>query len=207
MNRKYTLVALLGMFLLLGIFFFRDSAYEIRNSDSTGTSIVALGDSLVEGVGATPGNDFVSLLSTRIGEPIVNLGVRGNTSKDALARIDDVLAEDPRVVLILVGGNDYLRRVPREEVFENIRTLITQIQEYGSAVILLGVRGGILRDNFDADFEALARELGCGFVPNVLDGLLGNSELMYDAIHPNDEGYKLIADKVEPVVRGVLYGK
>ena len=66
--------------------------------------------------------------------------------------------------------------------------------------MLLGIRGGLLRDEYQGDYQDLAQSLGTAYVPNVLDGLFGNSALMSDAIHPNDDGYQVIADKVEPVL-------
>ena len=76
---------------------------------TTGQSIIAFGDSLVEGRGATPGNDFVAVLSRRLGVPIINAGRSGDTAGAALSRLDHaVLARSPRVVIVLLGGNDFL---------------------------------------------------------------------------------------------------
>jgi acyl-CoA thioesterase-1 len=176
----------------------------VRNRDSTGTTIVAFGDSLVQGVGATLGNDWVSKLSDKIGQPIINRGVSGNTTADALARIDTVLADDPKVVIILLGGNDYLKRIPIETTFANLDTIVRMIQEKGSAVLLLGVRGGLLRDTYGDDFEKFAESHETAFVPNVLDGLIGDKTRMFDTIHPNDTGYALIVEKVYPVLQKLL---
>ncbi|MEX0931185.1 MAG: GDSL-type esterase/lipase family protein [Candidatus Paceibacterota bacterium] len=210
MTRKHRNAVVLVLVIALAgaLFFFitRDDEV-IKNINSNGTTIVAFGDSLVEGVGASDGNDFVTLLSERVGEPIINLGVSGNTSAQALLRIDEVLEHDPKVVLVLIGGNDYLRQVPKSTLFLNLRQIVTRIQNSGSAVIVLGVRGGLLRDNFDSDYRDLARELEAGYVPNVLDGIIGKPDLLSDSIHPNDVGYIRIADKVEPVLRRVLTAK
>lgn len=177
---------------------------RIYNLDSTGTTIVAFGDSLVRGVGATPGNDLFSLLSERIGEPILNMGVSGDTTADAIARLDAVLAADPRLVIIILGGNDYLKRVPRDITFGNLGQIVDTIQARGSAVLILGVRGGIIRDTYDELYEDFAREHHAGFVSNILDGLIGDPKYMADSIHPNDLGYRMIADRVEPVLRRIL---
>jgi lysophospholipase L1-like esterase len=165
---------------------------------------VAFGDSLVQGVGASERHDFVSLLSERIGQPIINLGMSGNTTGDALARLPGVLALDPKIVIVLLGGNDFLRKVPIDTTFANLDTIVDAIHERGAAVLLLGVRGGLLYDSYDERFKDFARDHRTGFVPNVLQGLLGNSKLMSDGIHPNDIGYRLIADKVEPVLKKML---
>lgn len=180
---------------------------RIYNLDSTGANIIAFGDSLVRGVGSTPDNDLFSLLSERIGQPILNMGVSGDTTADAIARLDTVLAADPRLVIIILGGNDYLKRVPRDITFENLGTIVNAIQERGAAVLILGVRGGLIRDTYDDQFKKFAREHHTGFVSNILDGLIGDTKYMSDTIHPNDLGYAKIADRVEPVLREMLGGR
>jgi lysophospholipase L1-like esterase len=112
-----------------------------------------------------------------------------------------VLAENPRVVILLLGGNDYLQRIPKEETFANLGTIIGRVQEKGAAVLLLGVRGGAIRDTYEADFAKLARTHQTGYVSNVLDGLLNDRTLMSDAIHPNNAGYNIIAERVTKELR------
>ncbi len=162
------------------------------------------GDSLIEGIGATNGNDLVSDLSKKIAQPIVNLGVSGNTTADGLARIDAVIEMKPQIVIVLLGGNDYLKKVPKEQTFKNLETIVTKLQESGSIVLLLGVQGGIFSDQFESLFKDLAKRKGVGYVSNVLDGLVTHSEYMSDAVHPNDIGYAKIADRVYPVLKSLL---
>ncbi len=172
---------------------------------SAGTTIVAFGDSLVEGRGATAGHDFVSVLSIRLGVPIVNAGRSGDTTRSALARLDrDVVSINPRVAIVVLGGNDFLRRVPIEETFDNLRTIVEELRSRGAAVVLAGVSVGVLSDPYAARYEALARQTSAGLVPDILGGLMGHANLMSDAIHPNDEGYEIIADRLEPVLRDLL---
>lgn len=172
----------------------------ITNYPPKNSTIVALGDSLVAGTGATPGNDFASVLSRELVRPIVNLGVPGDTTADGLARLSEVLAKDPGVVLVLLGGNDYLRKVPAEETFSNLRMIVTELQQGGAMVVLLGVRGGLLNDRYDSAFAALAADTGVIYVPDVLEGLFGTTEFMADAVHPNDAGYAQIAARVATAI-------
>ena len=174
---------------------------QVLNHPSKGTGVVAFGDSLVYGQGSTSGNDFVSLLSKELGLPIKNFGVSGDTTSLALIRIDEVLKEKPKVVMVLLGGNDYLRKIPKEETFKNLSEIVKKFQNTGAVVVVLGVRGGILRDSYEEDFKNFAKEHKTAYVSNVLDGLFGNGQFMFDSIHPNDKGYAVIASRVLPVLR------
>jgi lysophospholipase L1-like esterase len=200
-NIKIALAILIIIAISLFFVFGRDS---VVNYPSKNIGIVAFGDSLVVGVGSTPGNDFVSLLSKKINQPITNLGVSGNTTAEGLERLSEVIALKPKVVLLLLGGNDFLRKVPATETFKNLESIIDQIQNTGSIVILLGVRGGILTDSYDSLFEELSEKKGTAYVPNVLKGLVGDMRFMSDAIHPNDIGYLKITDRVYPVLKKMI---
>lgn len=177
---------------------------DIANYPPKEGPIVAFGDSLVEGVGATRGGDLASVLSNMIGEPIENLGVSGNTTEDALARIDEVLELEPRITILLLGGNDFLRKIPREETFANLRRIVGELQRSGSIVLILGVRSNALVDNAAELYEDLADETGSAYVPDVLKGLFADSRYMSDAIHPNTQGYARIAERVYPVLKDLL---
>jgi len=195
----------LVLITMVGIWQFKNSDYDIVNYPSSGKNVIAFGDSLTEGVGAEEGEDFVTQLSQEIGIPVINAGTSGDTTQDALDRLEnDVLDKNPNVVLVLLGGNDYLLRIPKEETFNNLGTIIDQIHEKGGVVLLLGVKGGLFKDFYEEDFEKLAREKGAAYISNVLDGVLGNSGLMADQIHPNSKGYKEIASRIAPVLESLL---
>lgn len=197
-------VLLISIAVVAGAFFlFRDNT-PVTNYPSSGDAVVAFGDSLIEGVGSTDGGDLVSQLSKKIGEPIINLGIAGNTTAQGLARVDRVLEYKPKVVIMLLGGNDFLRKVPKEETFKNLDTIITKIQNAGAVVVLLGVQGGVLGDPYREEFEDLAKRKGAVYVSNVLQGLIGRSEYMADAIHPNNTGYAKIVERIAPEIKKVL---
>lgn len=163
--------------------------------------IIAFGDSLVQGVGASEGKDFVSGLSKKSGVEIVNAGVSGNTTADGLVRLQkDVLEKKPDAVILLLGGNDALRQIPTKQTFTNLEQIINQIKSSGSKVLLLGVRGGVafLGKDYAPEFEKLAKKTNVILVPDVLDGIFGHKELMSDSIHPNNSGYEKITNKVWP---------
>ncbi len=203
MKKLLLLIGILVIVVDISFFVFGRQTH-IKNYPPKDGPLVAFGDSLVAGYGSTEGHDFVSLLSAQIGEPIINLGVSGDTTADGLKRIDEVLEINPRIVMVLLGGNDFLRKVPREETFATLRTIINRIQESGAIVVVLGVRGGLLSDNADQLFKKVAEETGSAYVPNVLSGLFADGRYMSDAIHPNDAGYARVAEKVLPILQKIL---
>lgn len=206
MSRR-AIITILALFALVAtIVLLLPQRAMVKNFPPHGSTVVVLGDSIAAGVGASASEKgFVSVLSARLNTPIVNAGKSGDTTADGLARFEtDVLAHDPDIVVIELGGNDHLKRVPPEQTFENLGALVAQAQAKGAVVIVLGIRGGLFADGFDDRFEALAETCGCVFVPDILSGIFGDGRSMADAVHPNDRGHEKIADKVAPVLEGIL---
>jgi lysophospholipase L1-like esterase len=182
--------------------FFKPS--KITNYPSAGTSIVMFGDSLIEGLGASIGRALPNLLSEMIHEKVINKGIHGQTSAQGLARINQVIDLDPKVVMVLFGGNDFLQNVPLHTTFKHIDEIVTTLQDYGAIVILLGIQGGLLEDPYKLEFKKIAQKRGALYVSNVLEGLIGDTNLMSDQVHPNDIGYRMIAERIYPVLKKVI---
>ena len=201
--KTITIIIVLIAAATLGVYYLFKSE-SITNYPSKGTDIVAFGDSLVAGYGSTEGNNFVSVLSKKIGEPIINLGHSGDTTEDGLKRINQLDKYNPKVVILLLGGNDSLRKVPIEITHKNLSTLIENIQARGAVVLLLGVKGSLFGDRLSSEFKDLRDTYNTAFVSNVLDGLFGNDKYMSDTIHPNDAGYEIIANRIHPILVGLI---
>ncbi len=165
---------------------------------------VAFGDSLTAGYGASDGGGYPAQLSKRLGIPIQNLGEPGDTSADGLKRIADVEALNPRVVLLCFGGNDVLQGLSRDQMFANIGAMIDRLQARGSFVVLIGIRGNLLKDKNAKRFKELAREKEAKYVPNILEDILSKPILMSDYVHPNDAGYARIAERLEKELKPLL---
>ena len=204
MRRKAFILILLTTLAVAG-WRLRPCRVEFTNLPPRATGPwVAFGDSLTVGFGATEAHDYPTLLGQRLGVGITNLGVNGNTTVDGLQRVEDVARLNPRVVLLCLGGNDGLQQMPRAQMFANLATITRRLQADGSFVVLLGVRSTTLRDKNSKPFEELARAMKTLLVPNILDGLLTDPRLMADQIHPNDQGYARIAERVEQALLPVL---
>jgi lysophospholipase L1-like esterase len=189
-------------FLAYSLFF---TGPEIRNATPSGENIIAFGDSLTYGTGATKGMDYPSQLSRTISRPVLNAGIEGDTTARALLRLEgDVLSRSPRIVFVTLGGNDIKNGVPREDAFSNLRIIVASIQEKGALVILGGIDVPFWGRGFGDAYHHLSEELGTVLVPNVLEGILGDRSLMSDSIHPNDDGYAIMAEKFYQAMKPYL---
>ncbi|MBX3728995.1 MAG: arylesterase [Candidatus Sumerlaeia bacterium] len=177
----------------------RGPSWPITNAYPTGTTIVALGDSLTQGYGLAAHESYPAKLSARLGRPVINAGINGNTTADALARLDsDVLRHNPRVVLVCLGGNDLRRQWPIEQTIGNLRQIVERLHGAGALVILIGVEGDgmVLRGDQGPHYRELARQTGCVYIPNFFKGILGRPSLMHDPLHPNAAGYEVFVERL-----------
>lgn len=182
-----------------------DDYGKVRNLRSAGEAIICFGDSLTEGVGADAGEDYPSVLSRKLNFPVVNAGQRGDTTVQALERLSDsVLRKNPRLVIVLLGGNDFLRQLPRSESKKNLAEIVRRIQQQGAMVAIAGIKLGLFTDEFAPIYEDTAKELGALYIPQVMKGILSDATLKSDSIHPNRAGYSLIAERIAEKVRPLL---
>ena len=168
---------------------------------SRGSTVLALGDSLTYGYGAPPEAAYPVRLAAITGWTVVNGGVSGDTSAQALARLPALLKRAPKLVLLGLGGNDFLRRVLESDTRRHIGETIAAVQGAGVSLVLiaepkpsLGALVGSLSDH--PLYAGLAEKYR---VPLFADGwsrILSDGALKSDAIHANAEGYALFAERL-----------
>jgi lysophospholipase L1-like esterase len=107
-------------------------------------------------------------------------------------------------VIVLFGGNDFLRRVPLEETAESLEQIVLRIQEGGAMVALVGLRLGLFTDEYGPIYKKIANQHGALLIPDVLDGVLSDPKLKSDSIHPNGDGYRIMAERILKKVRPLL---
>lgn len=167
-----------------------------------GTVVLALGDSVTYGTGARNGEqDFPTLLSQRSGWKVVNAGIPGDVSANGRTRVDQLLRDTGAVLVIVeLGGNDLLRRVPEREVKENLRAILQSVKKSGAIPVLVAVPEfsivliGSLSDS--SMYAELAKEEGVVLVEGVFSKVLSDATLRADRIHPNADGYREMADGI-----------
>lgn len=178
---------------------------NIKNLDSPGHNIICFGDSITYGAGASDGEDYPTYLSSLLGREVINAGASGDTTYDALERLKkDVLENDPYIVIVELGGNDFLQKMPRDETMQNLKEIISRIQAANAIVVLCDLSSGIFLSGYRNDYRKLAKETGCVFIPRLLDGILTSPLLRSDEIHPNAQGYKIIAEKICKAIKSYI---
>lgn len=184
----------------------RRSPYSgIRNLKAPGETLVCFGDSLTQGVGASSEENYPALLARELRRPVINAGRGGDTSEDGLRRLEaDVLAHSPRLVVVLFGGNDFLRRLPLSEAKRNIAEMVRRIQDTGAMVVLVGLKLGMFTDEYGPLYQEIARDNGALLVPDILDGVLSDPGLRSDPIHPNGAGYRRVAERLLAQLKPLL---
>ncbi len=157
--------------------------------------VLAFGDSLTFGTGASEDRSYPAVLSRLIGREVVRSGVPGETTAAALVRLPAVLeAVKPRLVLLCLGGNDMLRQVREEETAENLRAMVRLIRDRGADVVLVAVPRPALLADPPPFYREIAREFGIPLEEAVVKDVLYSPRLKSDAIHPNEEGYRRMAE-------------
>ena len=193
----------LGLPLLLTLAGCGVAADEIPNLDSPGRTIVCLGDSITSGVGATPETAYPSLLTARLGTEVINHGVPGDTAEEGLARVDEVLAEDPWLVIVELGGNDILNRVPPERTEAALRRIVERLLAADVAVVLVELEVPFA-GRYAEIYNRIGDEYDVPVIDDVLGDILTDASLKADPIHPNSQGHEVLAaalaEELEPIL-------
>lgn len=173
-----------------------------------GSVVLALGDSITFGTGAEPEAAYPAQLAQLTGWHVVNAGVPGDTSAQALARLPGLLAEHkPALVIASIGGNDFLRRLPEADTEVNLRRIAALAREAGAQVLLVAVPRPTLAAAAGAGlsdhplYDRVAAELALPLHAGGWAHVLGNEQLKSDQIHANAAGYRAFAEGLATSLR------
>ena len=178
--------------------------------------IVAFGDSLTAGYGTDAGNSYPDFLERDLETKgfhyhVVNAGVSGNTTKDGIERLDEVLALKPAVVIVAFGGNDGLRGLPIDITRKNLDQIVSTLQHAGIKVVLGGITlppnyGVDYIRQFNETYALLARKYHVPLLPFLLQGVYGiPGSMQADGIHATAQGNQQVARNLLPLVTPLLH--
>ena len=159
--------------------------------------ILAFGDSLTYGTGADPSESYPTLLQTLTGREVINAGVPGELSEQGLNRLPGLLDKHQPALLILChAGNDLLRKKDIDAAASNLIAMINLARAKNIDVLLLGVpKPGLFLSTADLYLQ-VASATQVPLADDLLPEILADNELKSDPVHPNDKGYKQMAEKI-----------
>jgi lysophospholipase L1-like esterase len=160
--------------------------------------ILAFGDSLTHGTGASSKNDYPSVLAGLTHLEVINEGVPGEISTDGMKRLPALLDEyQPRLLILIHGGNDILRKIPEHDTASNLDSMIGEAKSRNIAVVMMGVpKPGLLFMESADIYQAIAQRNEVLIDLDTLPDILGDNELKSDLIHPNNAGYRQMATNI-----------
>ena len=178
--------------------------------------IIAFGDSLTAGFGLTEKESYPYLLQEKLKKEdfdyeVVNAGVSGDTSIGGLERVDWVLGqENVRILILELGANDLLRRMPVDKMKRNLAQIIEKAQSKNVKVLLCGMLappsvGADYQREYVNTFPDLADKYKVEFLPFLLENIALNKNLnQADGIHPNADGARIMTDNVYKELKPML---
>jgi len=185
------------LLMSVGLAVFADSIQGQEVTIPNGT-IAFLGDSITSGYGLDPAQAYPALINIK-GMTTLNMGVYGSKTDDALQRLKDYFSKGgkPNLVVIALGANDMLQGVPLTVMETNLDNIVLECKNHGVPDIICGIQiPGISGSN--EIFEKVAQD---GHVPLIRDFMQGQqlspSLIQADGLHPNAEGQKVIAAKIQ----------
>lgn len=163
--------------------------------------ILAFGDSLTHGTGATPDTAYPSVLAQLVSRRVVNAGVPGEVSAAGLVRLSEVLDEvQPRLLILCHGGNDFLRKKPEAEAAANVRSMVQLAKQRGIDVVLMATPKPGLGVSPPDFYAAIAKEFNIPIEQKVLREVLTDNSKKSDLVHPNASGYRMMAEALAEVL-------
>lgn len=186
-----------------------------RAAQDTRAVLVCFGDSLTAGYGAEPGHSYPDYLQKDLDQlhlryRVVNEGVSGNTTKDGVSRLNQVLALKPAIVVVEFGGNDGLRGLPLSQTRANLDRIIGTLVKAGIRVAIGGITlppqyGADYIDQFNSMYVTLAKKYNVPLLPFLLQNAYGGTGMIQgDGIHPTAKGNEVVAGNVLNLLRPML---
>lgn len=198
-ERLAILVRILGLLLLglaglLGILelpFHRTPPLTVKK----GQTVYVVADSLSAGIG-TGETVWPELLRQQYGLKVVNLAVPGAQAGDALQQAEKI-QEPGALVLLEIGGNDFLMKNPAGKYRDDLDRLLTALHAKGAQVAMFELPLPCFGNDFGRIQRQLARQHGVILLPrHYLSQPLGLEGGTVDGLHLSQRSHALLAKSV-----------
>lgn len=180
-------------------------------------SVVGFGDSLMSGFELPVQDSFPAQLEKALKDKginvaVTNAGVAGETTTDAVSRLDWSVPEGTGLVILEFGANDALRGISPEISEKNLSEIIEKLQQRKVQIILAGMlappnMGDDYEDKFNAIFPRLAQKYNVPLYPFFMEGVAAQKSLqLEDGMHPNTEGVAKMVEGFLPIIEKTIAG-
>ncbi len=178
-------------------------------------TLICFGDSITAGYGLDASKSYPADLEPLLAKRgyayrVLNQGVSGNTTKDAVARVRAIVALHPDVVVVEFGGNDGLRGLPLDTTRKNLDDVLTALQAAKIQILLVGITlppnyGAEYIKTFNSVFRDAAAKHRVALMPMIYDGIYTvPGTIQQDGIHPTVKGSQMIAEHMLPLLLPLL---
>jgi len=183
-------------------------AEPVYNKLTSDGVILAFGDSLTYGTGASPANSYPAILSQLTGHSVINAGIPGEISEHGLRRLPSLLDQhQPELLILTHGANDILRKLPLDKARKNLEAMVQLAQQRNIKVVMLAVPSfNVLLLNSAPFYSEVAEAYDVPIDLDTLADIIGQRSLKSDTVHPNDAGYRVMAENIFKLLQrtGVL---
>jgi acyl-CoA thioesterase I len=182
---------------------------------ATAKTLVCFGDSITAGYGLDANKSYPAALDRQLAKRgdawhVVNQGVSGNTTKDAVARVKTIVELHPDVVVVEFGGNDGLRGLPLDVTQRNLDSVLSTLQAAKIRILLVGITlppnyGAEYIERFNRVYREAAAQHHLALMPMLYDGIYTvPGTIQEDGIHPTAKGSEMIAEHMLPLLLPLL---
>ena len=145
---------------------------------------------------------------------MVNAGISGDTSAGALLRLPGLLEEhNPQLVLVTLGGNDMLRRLPQGQTTANLDRILALVKARGAKAVLLAtpkpsIAAAVFNNLSAAEFyRQVAKDNQVPLIEDAMAEVLSDTQLKGDQLHPNAAGHALLSEKIFDALKKIGYAR
>ena len=166
------------------------------------TKVLTFGDSLTFGYGVARDKSYPSVLVDLLHVTVINEGISGELSAQGLARLSSVLERHkPDILVLCHGSNDILRKQDITQTKANLNQMVKMAKDKGIYVLLVGVPTfDILSFNVPSFYYEVAKENRIEIEDKSLKKVLEGENLKSDQVHPNEQGYDLMAKNIARIL-------
>ncbi|MBB72470.1 MAG: arylesterase [Legionellales bacterium] len=207
MKRNFTIIALIICLVVVAYWFMGDSQPALKPLPKDAT-ILAFGDSLTRGKGATLDQSYPALLQKLTGYKVINAGLNGETTAEGLERLPTALGQyHPQLLLLGLGGNDMLQKVSAQQIKANLAQMLQIAKDAGVPVVLIAAPQPNIALSVPELYDEVAEFYNVPLEKDLLSDLLKSPQYKSDAAHLNAAGYQAMAEGIAAFLheRGAIH--